>query len=78
MIDVIPRVPRWDPYSSPPGNLVFINSSFSMYIYPPDPITNIPIPVRGISFLHLSGFLNLNIIRRMKNESWLRIFYRIM
>ncbi len=76
--DAVPRVPMWAPYASPPGNLVFIDTSFSMYVYLPDPVTNIPIPLRGISFLHLSGLLNLNVIRRMKNESWLRIFFRIM
>lgn len=75
---MIPRIPRWHPYSSPPGNLVFIDASFSIYLYPPDPVTNIPIPIRGISYLHLSGLLNLKVIRRMRSECWLRIFYRIM
>ncbi|CAG8556291.1 6361_t:CDS:2, partial [Funneliformis mosseae] len=76
--DVVTRVPMWAPYSNPPGNLVYMDASFSIYIYPPDPVTNLPIPVRKISYLHLSGILNLNVIRRMKNESWLRIFLRIM
>ncbi|PKC15233.1 alpha/beta-hydrolase [Rhizophagus irregularis] len=76
--DVVPRIPRWHPYSSPPGNLVFIDASFSIYLYPPDPVTNIPIPIRRISYLHLSGLLNLQVIRRMRNEYWLRIFYRII
>ncbi|GBB86468.1 hypothetical protein RclHR1_01290012 [Rhizophagus clarus] len=76
--DVVPRIPSWHPYSSPPGHLVFIDASYSIYLYPPDPITNIPIPIRGISFLHLSGLLNLQVIKRMRNEYWLRIFYRIM
>ncbi|RIA87180.1 Alpha/Beta hydrolase protein [Glomus cerebriforme] len=76
--DVVSRLPTWKPYSNPPGNLVFIDSSFSIYLYPPDPITNIPIPLRGISYLELSGLLNINIIRRMRNESWLRIFYRFI
>ncbi|CAI2172150.1 11295_t:CDS:2 [Funneliformis geosporum] len=66
--DAVPRVPMWAPYSSPPGNLVYMDASFSMYIYPPDPVTNIPIPIRRISFLQLSGLLNLNTIRRMRNE----------
>ncbi|CAG8553472.1 25907_t:CDS:2 [Dentiscutata erythropus] len=74
--DVICRVPPWDPYVDPPGNLVFIDSSYSICIYPPNPVTNISIPARGISFIQLSGILNLNVIRRMINESWLMITIR--
>ncbi|CAG8658654.1 5532_t:CDS:2 [Acaulospora morrowiae] len=76
--DCVPRIPPWKPYCSPPGNLVYIDSSYSIYIYPPDPITSMPVLIRGISFVHLSGLLNLNVIRRMMNESWLRILFRIV
>ena len=49
-----------------------------MYIYPPDPIMNVPIPIRRISFLHLSGLLNVNVIREMRSEGWIRIFVGMM
>ena len=34
--------------------------------------------MRPISYLHLSGLLNLSVIRRMKNESSIRILFRIL
>ncbi|CAG8674470.1 19584_t:CDS:2, partial [Gigaspora rosea] len=62
-------------------NLIFMDSSYSISIYPPNPVTNLSIPirtVRKISFIQLSGILNLNVIRRMINESWLRITFRFI
>lgn len=73
---MIPRVPFW--YSSPPGTLVFIDSSYKISIYPPNPKTHDPIPVRPISFIHLSGLLNKSVIRRLKSESTTRILFRIL
>lgn len=35
-------------------------------------------PVRTISYLHLSGLLNRHVIRRLPNESWLRIIFRLL
>ncbi|KAG0343218.1 hypothetical protein BG004_005431 [Podila humilis] len=76
--DVFARVPFWGAYETPPGTLVFIDSARTLTLYPPDPTTLMPIPVRGISFMHLSGILNVRVIMRMRRESWLRIFERIV
>ncbi|KAF9197446.1 hypothetical protein BGZ49_002100 [Haplosporangium sp. Z 27] len=76
--DIFARVPFWRPYETPPGTLVFIDSSRNLTLYPPDPVTLMPIPVRGISFMHLSGLLNVRVIMRMRKESWLRILERIV
>ncbi|KAG0068967.1 hypothetical protein BGZ89_003763 [Linnemannia elongata] len=76
--DVFARVPFWGTYETPPGTLVFIDSSRTLTLYPPDPITLMPVPVRGISFMHLSGILNVRVIMRMRGESWLRILERIV
>lgn len=76
MIDVVPRVPFW--YSPPPGTLIFIDSSYKISIYPPDPKTHEPIPVRSISYLHPSGLLNKHVIRRLKSETPIRILFRIL
>ncbi|KAF9997241.1 hypothetical protein BGZ79_009057 [Entomortierella chlamydospora] len=76
--DIFARVPFWKPYETPPGTLVFIDSSRTLTLYPPDPVTLMPVPVRGISFMHLSGLLNVRVIMRMRNESWLRILERIL
>lgn len=57
---------------------MFIDSSRTLTLYPPDPITLMPVPVRGISFMHLSGILNVRVIMRMRQESWLRILERIV
>ncbi|KAH7059638.1 hypothetical protein BKA57DRAFT_385889, partial [Linnemannia elongata] len=65
-------------HHTPPGTLVFIDSSRTLTLYPPDPITLMPVPVRGISFMHLSGILNVRVIMRMRGESWLRILERIV
>ncbi|KAF0403960.1 alpha/beta-hydrolase [Gigaspora margarita] len=76
--DIVCRIPPWAPYVGPPGNLIFMDSSYSISIYP---VTNLSIPirtVRKISFIQLSGILNLNVIRRMINESWLRITFRFI
>lgn len=35
-------------------------------------------PIRSISYLHLSGLLNAQVIRRLKHESWLRIMFRVL
>ncbi|RUS14613.1 hypothetical protein BC937DRAFT_93561, partial [Endogone sp. FLAS-F59071] len=76
--DIITRVPNWNHYGTPPGTLVFIDSSRNITLYPPNPYTNVPVPVRPISFLHLSGLLNSGVIARMGRESWLRILLRII
>ncbi|KAF9126616.1 hypothetical protein BGW39_006486 [Mortierella sp. 14UC] len=76
--DVFARVPFWGTYETPPGTLVFIDSSRTLTLYPPDPHTLMPVPVRGISFMHLSGILNVRVIMRMRRESWLRILERIV
>ena len=64
--------------STSPGTLVFINSAYSVTLYPPNPRTNEPVPVRPISYLHLSGLLNTNVIRRLPQESWLRVTFRLL
>lgn len=57
---------------------MYIDSSFHITIYPPNPYTNEPVHVRNISFLHLSGLLNPNIIRRLPRENRIRILFRIL
>ncbi|KAI8996779.1 Alpha/Beta hydrolase protein [Pilobolus umbonatus] len=74
--DIIPRVPSW--YDAPPGTLVYINSSYRISIYPPNSETHKAVPVRPISYLHLSGILNLSVIRRLKEETPLRILFRMI
>ncbi|KAI8968900.1 class 3-domain-containing protein [Mycotypha africana] len=80
--DIIPRltVPVLSKYhySTPPGSLVFIDTAFNIAIYPPNPYTNEPVPVRPISFLHLSGLLNRHVIRRLRKENQIRIWFRIL
>jgi len=76
--DIFPRLPFWGTYETPPGTLVFMDTSRKLTLYPPDPVTLMPVPVRGISFIHLSGMLNLEVIRRMRKESWLRVMERIL
>ncbi|KAG0244494.1 hypothetical protein B0O80DRAFT_397848 [Mortierella sp. GBAus27b] len=75
--DIFPRVPFWGTYETPPGTLVFMDTARKLTLYPPDPVTLMPVPVRGISFIHLSGIMNPQVIMRMRNESWLRIVERI-
>lgn len=72
------RVPSHDNYSSPPGTLVFIDSAFNITLYPPNPLTNEPVPIRPISFLHLSGLLNRHIIARLVSDSLVRIILRVV
>ncbi|KAI7892633.1 Alpha/Beta hydrolase protein [Mucor mucedo] len=74
--DVVPRVPFW--YNAPPGTLVFIDASYKISIYPPNPKTHEPIPVRPISFVHLSGLLNMSVIRRLRSETPTRILFRVL
>ncbi|KAG2230087.1 hypothetical protein INT48_005089 [Thamnidium elegans] len=74
--NVVPRIPFW--YSPPPGTLVFIDSSYKISIYPPNPKTHEPIPVRPISFIHLSGLLSKPVIRRLKSETTTRILFRVL
>ncbi|KAI1319240.1 hypothetical protein EDD11_004634 [Mortierella claussenii] len=76
--DIFSRMPFWGTYETPPGTLVFMDSSRTLTLYPPDPVTLMPVPARGISFMHLSGVLNVRVIMRMRNESWLRILERIV
>ncbi|KAG0369897.1 hypothetical protein BC939DRAFT_460962 [Gamsiella multidivaricata] len=76
--DIFARMPFWGTYETPPGTLVFMDSSRNLTLYPPDPVTLMPVPVRGISFMHLSGILNVRVIMRMRKESWLRILERIV
>ncbi|KAF9436114.1 hypothetical protein BGZ76_004791 [Entomortierella beljakovae] len=76
--DIFARVPFWGAYETPPGTLVFIDSARTLTLYPPDPVTFMPVPVRSISFIHLSGILNVRVIMRMRKESWLRILERIV
>ncbi|ORE20645.1 alpha/beta-hydrolase [Rhizopus microsporus] len=73
---VVPRIPYW--YSPPPGTLVFIDAAYKITIYPPDPNTNQPVPVRPISYLHLSGILNRHVIGRLKQETSVRILFRLL
>lgn len=72
----MPRIPYW--YSPPPGTLVYIDSSYKISIYPPNQKTQEPIPVRGISYLHLSGLLNKSVILRLRSETPVRILFRIL
>lgn len=74
--DVVPRIPYW--YSPPPGTLVFIDAAYKITIYPPDPKTNQSVPVRPISYLHLSGILNRHVIGRLKQETSVRILFRLL
>ncbi|KAK4509251.1 uncharacterized protein ATC70_007601 [Mucor velutinosus] len=74
--DIVPRIPYW--YSPPPGTLVFIDSSYEISIYPPNQKTQEPIPLRGISYLHLSGLLNKHVIMRLRLETSIRILFRIL
>ncbi|KAF9187546.1 hypothetical protein BGZ50_001893 [Haplosporangium sp. Z 11] len=76
--DIFSRLPFWGTYETPPGTLVFMDSSRTLTLYPPDPKTLMPVPVRGISFMHLSGMLNVRVIMRMRKESWLRVLERIV
>jgi hypothetical protein len=75
-LDVVPRIPFW--YSPPPGTLVFIDSSYKISIYPPNPNTHEPVPVRSISYIHLSGLLNKYVIKRLPSETPTRILFRIL
>ncbi|KAI8643165.1 class 3-domain-containing protein [Parasitella parasitica] len=74
--DIVPRIPYW--YSPPPGTLVFIDSSYKMCLYPPNQKTQEPIPLRSISYLHLSGLLNKHVILRLRSETTIRILFRIL
>ncbi|KAI7907924.1 Alpha/Beta hydrolase protein [Cokeromyces recurvatus] len=76
--DVVPRLLNFWDYYTPPGSLVYIDSAFNITIYPPNPYTNEPVPVRPISFLHLSGLLNRYVIRRLPRENRIRILFRIL
>lgn len=49
-----------------------------MTLYPPNPTTGEPVPVRQISYLHLSGLLNLRVIQRLPRENAIRILFRIL
>lgn len=64
--------------STPPGTLVFIDSAYNITLYPPNPYTNEPVPVRPISFLHLSGLLNRHVIKRIVRENQIRVLFRIL
>ncbi|CDS05303.1 hypothetical protein LRAMOSA07832 [Lichtheimia ramosa] len=77
-LDIVPRVPSWLQYDTPPGILVFIDTSYKMTLYPPNPTTGEPVPVRQISYLHLSGLLNLRVIQRLPRENAIRILFRIL
>ncbi|KAG1053791.1 hypothetical protein G6F43_004153 [Rhizopus delemar] len=76
--DIIPRVPTFSDYYTPPGTLVFIDSAYNITLYPPNPHTNEPVPVRPISFVHLSGLLNRHVIKRLVQENQIRILFRIL
>ncbi|KAF9977657.1 hypothetical protein BGZ73_005373 [Actinomortierella ambigua] len=76
--DIISRLPFWGTYATPPGTLVFLDTSRKLSLYPPDRETLMPVPVRPISFLHLSGIVNIRVIMRMRRESWLRILERFL
>ncbi|KAI9271321.1 Alpha/Beta hydrolase protein [Sporodiniella umbellata] len=75
--DIIPRVPNFSDYHTPPGTLVFIGSDYSIALYPPNPYTNSPVSVRSISFIQLSGLLNRHVIRRTMQENQVRILFRV-
>ncbi|KAI7852073.1 Alpha/Beta hydrolase protein [Circinella umbellata] len=76
--DIVTRIPLWAPYDTPPGTLVYIGSDYNITLYPPDPLTSNPVPIRRISFLHLSGLLNRYVIRRMVHENTIRILFRMV
>ncbi|KAI8141893.1 Alpha/Beta hydrolase protein [Fennellomyces sp. T-0311] len=76
--DVVTRIPLWAPYDTPPGTLVFVGSAYDITLYPPNPHTGEPVPIRRISFLHLSGMLNHYVIRRMVHENTIRILFRLV
>jgi hypothetical protein len=63
---------------TPSGTLVFIDSSYKITVYPPDPYDSTPVAVRPISFLHLSGLTNPHVLQRLPSESWLRIVFRVL
>ncbi|CAO3685134.1 unnamed protein product [Rhizopus stolonifer] len=76
--DIIPRVPTFFDYYTPPGTLVFIDSAYNITLYPPNPYTNEPVSVRPVSFVHLSGLLNRHVIKRIMRENQIRILFRII
>ncbi|KAF7729155.1 hypothetical protein EC973_004923 [Apophysomyces ossiformis] len=76
--DIVSRIPSFAGYGTPPGTLVFIDSSYNVSLFPPALYTNVPVRVRKINFLHLSGLLNTSVIRRLPQETWLRIGFRIL
>ncbi|KAI8980293.1 Alpha/Beta hydrolase protein [Pilobolus umbonatus] len=76
--DIVPRSPIIGDYYTPPGTLVFIDSAYNITLYPPNPYTNEPVPVRPISYLHLSGLLNRYVISRLRNENKIRILFRVI
>ncbi|KAI9007560.1 Alpha/Beta hydrolase protein [Phycomyces nitens] len=76
--DIVARIPWWNDYYTPPGTLVFISADYNITFYPPNPHTNDPVPVRPISFLHLSGLLNSSVIRRLPKESILKVAFRVL
>ncbi|KAG0175124.1 hypothetical protein DFQ28_005035 [Apophysomyces sp. BC1034] len=58
------------------GGALGTNSRYNITLYPPNPYTNEPVPLRPISYLHLSGLLNIHVIRRLISETWMRILFR--
>ncbi|KAI8071217.1 Alpha/Beta hydrolase protein [Gongronella butleri] len=75
--DLFTRLPSYTKYTTPPGTFVFIDSSYVINIFPPDPFTNTPVPVPPISHLHLSGLLDSNVLKRLSSENWIRVLYRV-
>ncbi|BFZ59243.1 hypothetical protein YB2330_000249 [Saitoella coloradoensis] len=86
--DVVPRVPwrrkevgyfipsiflgqskQYEPYADPPGTLIHISSS-SHLTFPPK--------LARINLLKLQGVLDLSIVRRMRNETTLRVLGRMV
>ncbi|KAG0215795.1 hypothetical protein BGX28_008105 [Mortierella sp. GBA30] len=44
--DIFPRLPFWGTYETPPGTLVFMDSSRTLTLYPPDSKTLMPINIQ--------------------------------
>ncbi|KAI8089132.1 Alpha/Beta hydrolase protein [Halteromyces radiatus] len=54
------------------------NNAYDITLYPPDPYEGTPVPVRPISYLHLSGLMNRHVLQRLPDENWIRILFRVL
>ncbi|KAJ3375801.1 hypothetical protein GGF31_003005 [Allomyces arbusculus] len=70
--DMVPRVPPIDPYAELPGHLVSLSPLGKMVFRPPGTIT------RPVNFLAPAGLLSPTVIFQLRNESFLRLVYRLL